>query len=355
MKKITALLTALALIASMCACSTAAPPENPGMEISGNSQEFENKIEEIERENIIDDSEALSIARELVARYNTYNSTGIACDLVNDYSEEDERAILNLLSEDQRGYYAYALKSTCCKTYDEAKQQLENYIDSSLLSHINDDYVVYNNDLYFIMGGMGTASYQDVSLDEFGQEKIVASAEMYIGNDYYIGTCQFTIENRGQNYIITDAVEHEESVEAIDKDPVTILLEWADHGVNLAFSISAQLDSGGEAVWRDHTLYDQNGTALAVIETGVGKQKLTISNHNAKYSVTVEDADWSPENIVWNTIGEAGARITIQKGTATVANEDLALYRSYTGYWFGGVCEVDHGTIKEYDSSWINY
>ena len=110
----------------------------------------------------ISKSEALTIAKDIIKHYQTYENVGIACDFDYNVSSADYDALWNMLSEDQRGYLEEPYKCKCCKTYNQALQHLHKYVDSSLIDYVSKDYVVYKGNLYFFMGAKGSISYQNI-------------------------------------------------------------------------------------------------------------------------------------------------------------------------------------------------
>lgn len=207
-----------------------------GLYIAGENTEFDSfehfeeyqkaNLQKVEYSNLLDNLEkyqltevdalsiaqaevdALSIAQELISRYETYNNIGIVCDLdfESTFSKEEYDAVWNLLSDDQQMRISSAAKCLCCKTYEQAKQHVSNCIDSALLNYTAEDYVIYNDNLYFFMGYKGGITYKDVSLEEFNNVKIVAFAHLYGSGGNYCGTCKFTIEKKDESYLIVGLV-----------------------------------------------------------------------------------------------------------------------------------------------------
>ena len=83
----------------------------------------------------LDRATALSIATDLVKRYQNYDNYGIACVFDYDYdcpqNEYDE--MWNMLSEDQKGYLSGRVyKCKCCSTYDNSAPQFLQIITDIL-------------------------------------------------------------------------------------------------------------------------------------------------------------------------------------------------------------------------------
>ena len=54
-------------------------------------------------------------------------------------------------------------------------------------------------------------------------------------------------------------------------------------------------------------------------------------------------------------ICESGAKaiVTYPNGRTFTYTLDEGVYQSYTGHWFWAPFSIDHGTLVEYDASWI--
>lgn len=118
---------------------------------------------------------------------------------------------------------------------------------------------------------------------------------------------------------------------------------------NLDIDTNVKLDNGGNAVWRENSLYNESETLLAIKEKTLattGKITLHIVDTNAIYEITAENADFDPEK--WNNdVGDSNAKITIKVGDTVIRdNAKMDILRSYTGVWYGLVCTVDHGVVS---------
>lgn len=151
-------------------------------------------------------SQALAFAEELIYRYETYVNLGIACDFDYNYAytEEEIREIRDLLSDEQRLYLASPQRCICCTTYEQAKAHTLRCIDESLLEHITEDYVIYQDVLYFFMGNKGGLTYHNVRLKEFSDAMIVATADLHNSGGLYEETQVFTIVQTPQGYKLTE-------------------------------------------------------------------------------------------------------------------------------------------------------
>lgn len=135
-----------------------------------------------------------------------------------------------------------------------------------------------------------------------------------------------------------------------DEARIIIVYERENTPDNFSLSVDCRLDDGSYPSWRGESLTSDDGTLLATLETVQTDsiiQYLTIYETNAKYSITVDYLDFFPDEI---NIGYPGV-VTIIKDDSVLSYEEVDSYliRSYTGYWFGGICEIDHGKVSEYN------
>lgn len=228
------------------------------------------------------EAEALKIAKKLISQYETYNNMGVACDLKVDdnLSSAESKAIWEMLPDDIQGAYdGYPEKSMCCKTYEEAKMHVYECIDSSLVTHISEAYVSYNDELFFFMGNKGGVTYQNVCLKKYNNERIIASADFYGSGDNYCGTYKFTI-TKEMHYKISNITEELRSI-SFDNT------YW-----NLTFGQTM----GTQYAARFHS----DGTILAFCSGSGQFSNGAYKYTNGKLTVTLE----SYKNIEFNQIAE---------------------------------------------------
>ncbi len=319
------------------------------------------------------EGEAAGIAEERIKRFARLESIGIVCD----YDPIE-------VPSDSDGYTMGGEKNavcSCCKTPEEAKEHLHQYLDAKYDEMFSEIFLYPSpGELYLFSRNDGQTYYQKIKLQSWDNDKIIVAAEKWVEIEH-MGNYLFTIEQRDGKYLITDCVEIEEpiqtpetpaqtpeapaqtpetptqtsqaSVQTPKDDNIRIVLTWTDSSVNLQFLVSIEGENGETQYYQDgNEMRSQSGELLAKVENGALQSTLTLFDARAHYSIRVEDPDYG--YIMENRIFGAGGRIQIQKGNTVISDGELALYRSYTGAWFGGVCEVEKGEIKEYDASWIS-
>lgn len=161
----------------------------------------------------INEEEALAIANELIGRYTCFMNVGMACiaDFSPELTVDEEEEIWNMLTEKQQeelGYSFVIFKSLCCNNYDEAVKETMKFIDSSLIYYLNEDYVVYNDELYFFLGARGFVFWDNVEVESYDEEKITVLADCYPGLTIApISKDRFVIERNNDYYMIKSVNE----------------------------------------------------------------------------------------------------------------------------------------------------
>lgn len=173
-------------------------------------------------------SEATKIAKDLISRYETFENMGVVCDLEVTESFNEEKEIKKLLTEDQRAYLERPHKSTCCKTYAQAKKHKQSCIDDSVANYMSTDYAKYKGNLYFFMQNQGSVNYKDVSVKEYNENRIIAIADLYGSGDNYCGTYEFIITKK-DDYKIT-SVNNINSNVVLDTEYFSDKKDWFSEG-----------------------------------------------------------------------------------------------------------------------------
>ncbi len=166
--------------------------------VGENKGDSENGVEELTA------SSSLSVATDLIKRYEDLSNLGIVCDyekLANGSREYEEAD--SLISEDQRMVIGSAIyKCTCCKTIDEAKAHRNRIMGESIIFPMTDLYLTNSNGLYILSGAMGFSSYTNVKVESFNENEIIATADELDSGDNYYRTQKFQIEiNDGEGKI----------------------------------------------------------------------------------------------------------------------------------------------------------
>lgn len=154
---------------------------------------------------------------------------------------------------------------------------------------------------------------------------------------------------------------------AISKDDnsAKLRIEWDgqyDSGAlfNLAVHMAGTMDDGTSVkLDKSNTkVYASDGSLVADylenLTADKGLIEINIYNIKGYFSLWADDGDFDPSS--WsNQISLANATATIElpnDDCAVLWSED-GLVRSYTGVWFWGICDLDCGELKNYDTSWI--
>lgn len=303
------------------------------------------------------EEDALAIAEDLVEKTNTISNYSIVCDLdFDNYLEYDQ--IYDYLSAEQKNYYIgyFAYRSTCCNSIQEVKDHLHKYFDDEVLEgrFFEDMLIQADSKVYtFIpVDGRGGIAYMNVSLESFDNDHIVAFADLIGSDGSNNGTYQFDIEKNEGTYKLKNISEYQATVDSSEKDSsIEVTLTWTVTDVDVKLGLSVIPNNGQSASWKNNELSTEDGTVLAVSEEGINAERIYIKNENAHYTLTVENPSYGTSGNF--NVDSLGANVVIKKNGNVVFNQVPTAYRSYTGYWFGGICEIINGEISAYDASWI--
>lgn len=163
-------------------------------------------------------------------------------------------------------------------------------------------------------------------------------------------------------------VEEEASDEPEEPDPaVKIQASWdgqkydGSELVNLKLILQGTMDDGTEVCLSEDSpqIFDANDQLVAdysktVTEDG-GEITISIYDTSAYFELSGEDGDYTPD-AQSNEILQSNGVVSV-----TDVNEETYEYsiesgmcRAYTGFWFWGICNLDHGEICDYDSMVLN-
>lgn len=162
----------------------------------------------IERHWIIpEDVNALTIAEELITKYNRYKYVGLFCDfelIVEDMSE-------HLTNAQKQEYYGQQYLIQCCHCAEEVR----NHIDTALSISLNRGYPdgdLFTDDqsnLYLIILPTSHDGYRNIRIIRHSDTKIIAAADIYDEDGDFEYSEIFTLENVNGNFMITQ-IEKEE-------------------------------------------------------------------------------------------------------------------------------------------------
>lgn len=156
------------------------------------------------------------------------------------------------------------------------------------------------------------------------------------------------ISGSGQKIVIVEAKQY-----APKNQPITIELSW-DSDTDLMYRLDGTLDDGTYvSITEEMDILEIDGVTIADVTTtekdGRTTSRIQLYVYDGCFSL---DADTGLDNSI--SASDGTAKIYIPDQSQAVVNEVKDnLYRSYTGVWLWGICTIDHGTIQDYDSSWI--
>ncbi len=151
------------------------------------------------------EGEAAGIAEERIKRFARLESIGIVCD----YDPIE-------VPSDSDGYTMGGEKNavcSCCKTPEEAKEHLHQYLDAKYDEMFSEIFLYPSpGELYLFSRNDGQTYYQKIKLQSWDNDKIIVAAEKWVEIEH-MGNYLFTIEQRDGKYLITDCVEIEEPIQ----------------------------------------------------------------------------------------------------------------------------------------------
>lgn len=219
MKKIVSIILVLCLCLTLCGCvclnvptpdnveSTYSDVSIPVESIAPSVPEPTPSSEPEPEVETLTSDEALKIAKERIASYIQCSFFCVCCDV--EYSSED---LSQYLTESQKNrYFGYQYKITCCKSKGEIRSHIAECLDESMVNYTHIDsyhtenlFCDNNNNWYLIVPPMGMGYYDNITVTEHSNDKIIAQG--YYGSE---GTVEeqptvFTIEKRNGNFVLTD-------------------------------------------------------------------------------------------------------------------------------------------------------
>lgn len=149
-------------------------------------------------------SEAVSIAKMVISKYETYRNMGICCDY-----EESYENLTAYMPEQLKPMANGQVKCLCCKTTEDAQKHIYKYLDKSLEVIFSDELSFkYKGSLYFIMGAVGFVEFESdkLQLISYNNNSIVAKCNMLNSGGVPCGTYEFTLTKKNGSYLITKIV-----------------------------------------------------------------------------------------------------------------------------------------------------
>lgn len=294
------------------------------------------------------EEEALAVAEDLVEKYGYFMFNWVLCDL--DWNDVVDWHVLAEMGYDFDG----AVRITCCNSINEAEAHIRRYIGDDIVEK-NDFYknflIVMDGKLYLGYGGKGGVTYGNVELVSFDDNSIVCLADEFVIGDISNGIYQFDIEKIDENYKLINVSEYQATLDSAQKEKcMQVALTWSQQDTIIDLGFNIVPDDGQGTVTKNNAVFKDDGTLLAVLEEEDLKQVLYIVDENAHYTLTIENPLYMSQG---NIIGGEGAHVTITKGGTVLYDQEPSLVRSYTGYWFYGICEIQDGVVGDYDTSWI--
>lgn len=165
-----------------------------------------------------------------------------------------------------------------------------------------------------------------------------------------------------------EIVVEEDSDEPEEPDPaVKIQVSWdgqkfdGSELVNLKLILQGTMDDGTEVCLSEDSpqIFDANDQLVAdysktVTEDG-GEITISIYDTSAYFELSGEDGDYTPDAQNNEIIQANGvASVTDVNEKTYEYSSESGMCRAYTGFWFWGICNLDHGEICEYDSMVLN-
>jgi len=152
--------------------------------------------------------------------------------------------------------------------------------------------------------------------------------------------------------------------EAVNECVYEIIIEWDGRDgnnelINLDIELSGTLEDGSDII-SDGTgqLFNSSGELVGIWteELSAEKGKIFIELYDdGDFELSASDGNYSPVDSYSNVISSANAvaYVTVKNQNPVTFESTEGLIRSYTGFWFWGICGIHHGTVTEYDTSWI--
>lgn len=183
--------------------ATAAPTQKPTQApTAAPTQAPTQKPTETPSQTTISETQARSIAKDLISGYLQYSHLGICCNL--EYDETDMSAYLT--QSQKENYWNWQYKITCCHSIEDVKEHILEIMDTSVARKFTVENLFSDGEgnIYLLVNPMGAAGYGEISIVEYSADRIVADAPIEDIDGYLGINDRFIIEKIGNKYLITD-------------------------------------------------------------------------------------------------------------------------------------------------------
>ena len=278
-----------------------------------------------------------------VSSYHIYNVSVSQMAPIND---ETLIAKAGMSTDEYRTHVKQALGSICLE----------------FCSFLNDPYRETSLDEWFMCNDMlqDTISAENVDvarpfLGENGNLWVVGGAYIPAGGGFMYVTVDLNDYEMSPNYAESLDFEKPEELMRVE-------ISWDGKNVDgdllwLDADVLAIMDDGSWMEISGGTTYNEQEQPVAYCDNSWYQGSIVYyfyqldGTFDFEVSVREDVADYL------GLIHESGAEavVTYPDGRSFAYTLDEGVYKSYTGHWFWAPFSIDHGTLVEYDASWINY
>ena len=150
----------------------------------------------------LSESQAKSIADDLILRHHQYSYSGVCCDL--EYDETDMSSYLN--KSQKENYWNWQYKITCCHNIGDIRKHVSETIDAAIAGKFTEENLFSDDEgnLYVLVTPMDVVGYGEIVIIEYSADRIVAEAPLQDIDGYLGISDRFIIVKVDSVYLITD-------------------------------------------------------------------------------------------------------------------------------------------------------